>query len=270
MLWPIRLLSRRGRREEVEAPVIVEEPLEIQVNGWTAAVLMRLPGAEKELAIGFCIGEGIIRNFADIHLVHHCGQGLPAPGETGAAEEESRHRVQIQADPEAVRLDGGQEMVRLIRSGCGAVEVQAADLHLPPVTSRVTVAAEVLFTLTAAMRTAQHHYKLTGGVHAAALFTTTGEMLVVQEDIGRHNAADKVIGWGLLHGVPLDDKILLTTGRASYELVGKAARVGLPILASISSPTSLAVQLADSCGCTLIGYLRGGRMNVYTHPWRVR
>ncbi|MDY6863292.1 MAG: formate dehydrogenase accessory sulfurtransferase FdhD, partial [Thermodesulfobacteriota bacterium] len=109
-----------------------------------------------------------------------------------------------------------------------------------------------------------------GGVHAAAIFNMEGEMLIIYEDIGRHNAVDKLIGWGLMNGIPLEDKLLLTTGRTSYEIILKSANVGLPIVSSISSPTSLAVILSKECNCTLIGYLGANRMNVYTHPFRIK
>ena len=127
----------------------------------------------------------------------------------------------------------------------------------------------MLLGLAQAMVAAQGVHKQTGGVHAAALFASTGELLVLREDIGRHNAVDKVLGYALMRHLPLDDKVLLTTGRASHEMVVKAVRVGLPVVASVSSPTSLAVQLASRLNCTLIGYLRGQRMVIYTHWWRV-
>ncbi|MBM3167588.1 MAG: formate dehydrogenase accessory sulfurtransferase FdhD, partial [Chloroflexi bacterium] len=158
-------------------------------------------------------------------------------------------------------------------SGCGSTgsAATAAQLatDLPPLQSDLRLRQEMLLGLAQTMVAAQGVHKQTGGVHAAALFASTGELLVLREDIGRHNAVDKVLGYALLRHLPLDDKVLLTTGRASHEMVVKAVRLGLPVVASVSSPTSLAVQIASRLNCTLIGYLRGQRMVLYTHWWRV-
>ncbi len=280
---PSRELGRTLSRTEVTAEVVMEEPLAVEVNGREVAILMRLPGQEKELAVGFCLSEGLLSDFRAVQLVHHCGQSLPslraepqdeAPeGAEGEREDQdmsfSRNRVQIRVDAAALRDDGRLRTARLIRSGCGAVDVAAPDTELPIVTSPLTVEAKVLLGLNAAMRQLQKTYRQAGGVHAAALFEPNGHLVTLQEDIGRHNAMDKVLGYCLLRGIPLVDKVLLSTGRASYEMISKAARLGLPVVASVSSPTSLAVQLAIAARCTLIGYLRGKKMIIYTHPWRV-
>jgi FdhD protein len=269
MNWPIHILKSSSPSIDEETKVIVEEPLNIKINGQTAAVLMRLPGAEKELAVGFCIGEGIIRSFADIYIMHHCGMDQE-DNSNSAYFEESRNIIEIKAKEEAVDFEKIQKIAQLIRSGCGSIDVRAPNFSLPKIKSKVTMSKNLLFTLTKALRTSQRNYKLAGGVHAAAIFTMKGEMLIFYEDIGRHNAADKVIGWGLIKGISLEDKLLLITGRTSYEIILKAANVGLPIVASISSPTSLAVKLSNECKCTLIGYLRANRMNIYTHPFRIK
>jgi FdhD protein len=265
--WPI-LRIRADESLEVDDRVVLEEPLEIVVNSQSIAVLMRMPGQEKELAAGFCISEGYVRHASDILLIQHCGLGHPSPdgseGELG-----SRNRVEVQVTDEAFIPPDRPDVVRLIRSGCGAAEVGALSDTLPMVNHELEVPAPLLMGLGRAMRDLQRVHRQVGGTHAAALFGASRSAEVVAEDIGRHNAVDKAIGHCLLWGVPLHDKILLTSGRASYEMVTKAIRVGIPIAASISAPTSLAVQLAQDRGLTLIGYLRGGRMNVYTHGERV-
>lgn len=268
MPWDTRVVRAAGPEEQVSA-VALEEPLSVEVNGQRVAVLMRLPGNEKELGVGFCISEGIVAAFDAVLTVHHCGRGLPDPIGSDEQRAESRNRVQIRVRPEAVRFDAQADVVRLIRSGCGAADVTGVSHDLPKLNGRFQVSAERLLSLNWAMREAQTFYRVSGGVHAAALFDATGQLITLQEDVGRHNAIDKVVGYCLLRGITLRDRILVATGRASYEMVTKSLRVGIPIIVSISAATALAVQIAEDCGATLIGYLRAGRMSVYTHPWRV-
>jgi FdhD protein len=266
--WPTQIVRAAGPEDHTTA-IVLEEPLSVEVNGQRVAVLMRLPGHEKELGVGFCISEGIVSDFEAVLTVHHCGRGLPDP--IGSAEEqvESRNRVQIRARPEAIRFDAQSDVVRLIRTGCGAVDVTHVTGDLPRLNGDFCVSAEMLLDLNAAMRQAQDLYKVSGGVHAAALFDGQGHLLTLQEDVGRHNAIDKAIGYCLLRGIPLQDRILVATGRASHEMVTKSLRVGIPVIISVSAATALAAQIAEDRGATLIGYLRGGRMSVYTHPWRI-
>lgn len=267
--WTVQRITATGSEAE-RIRVVLEEPLAISINGHDVAVLMRLPGMEKELAVGYCLSEGLISHPAAIQLVQHCGRGLPAPDESESGEETtSRNRVQIRALPEAVR-PGSDEAARLVRSGCGATGFEVGDLDLVPVASQAQVNQQVLLGLNAAMRQRQSVFQDIGAVHAAAVFTTSGDLVTLQEDIGRHNAVDKAIGHCLLHWIELEDKIIATTGRASYEMVSKAIRVGIPVVASVSSPTSLAIQVAQEYRCTLIGYMRGNRFSVYTHAWRIR
>jgi FdhD protein len=270
--WTVQRVTEAGAEAE-QLRVVAEEPLIIEVNGQEAATLMRLPGWEKELAVGFCLSEGLIADVEAIHLVHHCGRGLPAPGEEveegDGLELASRNRVQIQAAEGSYKRRGADEVMRLVRAGCGAVGVELGDLDLPPVCSELRIGARTLLKLNAALRQGQELFQDVGGVHAAALFDAEGRVVVIREDIGRHNAVDKVLGHCLLRRIPLHDKIILTTGRTSYEMVSKAVRVGLPILASVSTPTALAVHLAEAYRCTVIGYMRSNRFSVYTHGWRV-
>jgi FdhD protein len=271
--WPTTLrrvqrVSEEGR-EEQEIEVVLEEPLALHINGKQVAVMMRLPGQEKELAAGFCVSEGLVERFTDVLMIHHCGRGLPAPGEAEENSGESRHRVEVLARAEALRPEARMEVVRLIRAGCGAVDVERTTSSLAVLPDGPTVDAACLLGLDKAMRAAQRVHEHAGGVHAAALFDTKGALVILCEDVGRHNAVDKALGHCLLHGIPVRDKVLVCSGRLSYEMVTKAVRVGLAILVSVSAPTALAVQFAERFNITLVGYLRGRHMTLYTHPERI-
>lgn len=274
--WPIAMrwvsLVRADETVPQEIPVVLEEPLALHINSQQAAVLMRLPGMEKELAIGFCLSEGLVRRFDDILMVHHCGQGLPEPDPDASGEEDplSRNRVDLRVTPEGLNPSARLDVVRLIRAGCGAVDVERAELPLEPLDSDLQVPSEVVLGLGAALRQGQSLHSEVGGVHAAALFDAAGALLAVAEDVGRHNAVDKVIGHCLLRGIDLEDRLLLCSGRLSYEMVSKAVRMRIPVLISLSAPTALAVHLAERFGLTMVGYLRGGRMTVYTGGERIR
>jgi FdhD protein len=255
--------------QSIESGIVVEEPLEIRLNGQPVAVLMRTPGMEKELAAGFCLGEGLVADLMDIALIRHCGRALPGEMVEGDPMDESRNRVDVTLLPGAVQPRDRFEVVQLIRSGCGRTDVGELAENLSPVRADVKVRFEALPHLLAHITRQQAAYRLAGGIHAAALFDTNGRAAVVCEDIGRHNAVDKAVGYCLLRGISLTNKILVSTGRASYDMVAKGARLGVPIIASISSPTSLAAELAEALNCTLLGYLRGKNLNVYTHGWRI-
>lgn len=268
MPWRIRRLDG-GREQVVEGAVVVEEPLEIRINEKSVAVLMRTPGMEKELAAGFCLGEGLVRDLWDIGLIRHCGRVAPGESAEGDAMDYSRNRVDVTLLPGVSNNWDGREVAQLIRSGCG--RAGAADLiqDLSPIKGDVRMRAEAIPPLLGQITRQQAAYRAAGGIHAAALFDGHGRVIVVCEDIGRHNAVDKATGYCLLRGIPLNDKVLLCTGRASYDMVAKGVRLGLPVMASISSPTSLAVEMADALNCTLLGYVRGKSFNVYSHGWRI-
>ncbi|MBC7237312.1 MAG: formate dehydrogenase accessory sulfurtransferase FdhD [Chloroflexi bacterium] len=261
--------GEEGTYEE-QIPMLLEEPLSLEINGSQVAVLMRLPGQEKELAAGFCLSEGLVSRFEDILMIHHCGQGLPAPGEAQDDALTSRNRIQMRVRPEALNPEARLEVVRLIRAGCGAVDVDRSTLPLPRVSSKLRADGRTMLGLERTMREAQVLHREVGGVHAVALFDVTGTLITLCEDVGRHNAVDKAVGHCLLRGIPLEDKILLCSGRLSYEMVTKVIRVGIPILCSVSTPTALAVQIADEFNLTLVGYLRGRKMTVYAHPERIK
>ena len=249
----------------------VEEPLEIRVAGSPLAVTMRTPGHDVELAAGFLASEGIIAETTEFHSAIHCG----GPG-TGGQENTYNvldislaHGVAL-PDPDAARRFYTTSSCGV----CGKASIDAVrTVSRHPVSDDdVQVDAEQIAAFPDRLRAEQAAFDKTGGLHAAALFDAdTGEMLVLREDVGRHNAVDKVVGWALLNGrLPLHRQILQVSGRASFELVQKAAMAGIPLLSAVSAPSSLAAELAEESGVTLIGFVRGRSMNVYTHAHRVR
>jgi len=268
MSWPAYRIG--GVPGSPRSCVPLEEPLSIEVNGHRVAVLMRLPGHEKELAAGFCVSEGLVSDFQAIEIVRYCGQGLPGPEAFTEGNEESRNRIEMQVRPDSLNWDARLDVTRLIRSGCGGVTPSdLGDIGLSPVASDLSIPIEQLLRFKRLLWKSQEVHHKAGGVHGTALFDTQGKLIVAREDIGRHNAVDKVLGYCLIHDVSLSDKILVSTGRASYEMVTKAIRLGISIVATISACTSLAVELANEYGITLIGYLRGKRLSIYSHPERI-
>jgi FdhD protein len=234
--------------------VAVEEPLEIRIDGRPVAVTMRTPGHDEELALGFLISEGLSPVRASL------------PPDLAANI--------VDAD-----LAGEFDFERLSRNFytssscgvCGKGALEAVAVEAPRVTGDVTAAADVLAKLPDRLREAQPTFAATGGLHATGLFGGDGELLYVREDVGRHNAMDKVVGRAFLDGVlPLADKILCVSGRLSFELVQKAAVAGCPLVVAVGAPSTLAVDLARDRGITLCGFVRAGRMNVYSEPWRIR
>jgi FdhD protein len=231
--------------------VAIEEPLEIRVDGQPLAVTMRTPGHDEELALGFLYGEGLIEG----------------PHTAGLTEDFAANTVEV-AGP--LTRDPGQRRFYTTSScgvcGKGALEevaVMSAELPPGPRVSRSLVAA-------LPDKLEQPGFEHTGGLHATGLFDATGALLLTREDVGRHNAMDKVIGRALLDGVvPLSERILCVSGRLSFELVQKAAVAGAPILVGVGAPSSLAISLADERGLTLCGFARRGRVNLYTHPHRI-
>ena len=257
--------------EDVEAAVPLEEPLAIDVDDRLVAVLMRTPGDEKALAIGYCLSEGLVRSLGDVLLIHHCGTGaedelLPPPGE--ALPLGARNRVRIFLTPQARQALEPGRPGRWVFSGCGGVDVSALGQTLRVDQRELCLDPQTLFATVPAIARVQSAYRATGGIHAAALFDSRGELLALSEDVGRHNAVDKAIGQAALGG-RLPAALLVATGRASSDIVAKAARVGVPVVASFSSSTSLGVSLAEAAGVTLVGYLRRNRFTVYTHGERI-
>ena len=253
-----------GETEHRADLLAAEEPLEIRVDGEPLTVTMRTPGDDIDLAVGFLFTEGLLRGLDEVREIRMCDENVaavtPRPG----------HALRYQHAGAA-----GPARKFLMTSACGvcgkdsieAVRVRSAfDVAADP----VRVSATALAALPGRLAGAQRVFSRTGGLHAAGLFTPGGTLLVLREDVGRHNAVDKVAGWALRSGsLPLAGHILLVSGRASFELAQKAIMIGVPVLAAVSAPSSLAASLADEAGLTLVGFLRGTTMNVYAGAHRV-
>ena len=268
---PIHRLTRAGV-EAVSDAVAIEAPLQIRVEGRPVAVAMRTPGHDRELAAGFLLSEGVVASPDDVFEISTCPSAQPtaADGEGPAAVDVLMRR------PEAVDFERLTRHV-FTASSCGLCGKAVVDEVLrqhPPLSpasfAEPRVSTETLFRLPDALRRAQATFATTGGLHASALFTADGTLITLHEDVGRHNALDKVLGECWLRGLwPLDRHLLMLSGRISFELVQKALVARLPIIAAISAPSSLAVATAEAAGITLCGFLREGRMNIYTHPERL-
>lgn len=245
------ILSKRVEHDGVRDRVAIEEPLEIRVRGEALAVTMRTPGHDEELALGFLYGEGLI----------------DAPAPAGPPPDFPANIVDVDAE---LRFDPGRRRFYTTSSCgvCGKGALEEVAVHAPPVAPGPTVPRSLLAELPDRLR--QPAFEATGGLHATGLFDAAGELLLVREDVGRHNAMDKVIGRALMDGlIPLSGHILCVTGRLGFELVQKAAVAGAPILVGVGAPTSLAVELATDRGMTLCGFARQGNVNVYSGSERV-
>jgi FdhD protein len=252
----------RRRPDELAA----EEPLEIRVRKAPLAVTMRTPGHDIDLAMGFLLTEGIIGAAGDVVTAQLCA-GTDTPNTYNVVD------VVLGADVPPPMTDPTRNFYTTSSCGvCGKASIDAVrtrsrfDVAADP----LVVPARILADLPDRLRAAQRTFDRTGGLHAAGLFTPDGELLVLREDVGRHNAVDKVIGWALREDrLPLTGHILLVSGRASFELTQKAWMAGLPLLAAVSAPSTLAAELAEEAGMTLVGFLRGPSMNVYTGTQRI-
>jgi FdhD protein len=266
-----------GDREQRRVDTLaVEEPLEIRVAGEPLAVTMRTPGNDVELAAGFLVSEGIIHHGAQFRSAIHCG-GPGTGGSLAGAPENTYNVLDVTLAPGVAGPDPDRSRNFYTTSSCGicgtasidAVEtVSAYDVAADP----MTIDAAAILRLPDRLREQQAVFEKTGGLHAAALFDAgTGELLVVREDVGRHNAVDKVVGWAVLSDrLPLRGTVLQVSGRASFELVQKAVMAGIPMLSAVSAPSSLAVELAARSGLTLVGFVRGANLNAYTRDDRIR
>ncbi|GAA3703861.1 formate dehydrogenase accessory sulfurtransferase FdhD [Arthrobacter ginkgonis] len=252
-------------REETMA---AEEPLEIRLDGRAFSVTMRTPGDDFDLVGGFLVGEGVVSAAEHLLSLRFC-----------AGEDEDGRQtfnvVEAQLGPGAAAPDPSLDRHVYTTSSCGICGTASIDavaktsrFALDPERGRVEL--PVLLQLPETLRSGQALFGKTGGVHAAGLFSTEGELLCLREDVGRHNAVDKVVGWALREGrLPLADTVLQVSGRASFELVQKAWLAGIPVLSAVSAPSSLAVELAQRAGMTLAGFSRGSTVNVYSHPERI-
>jgi FdhD protein len=254
-----------GEARRARDRLAVEEPLELRVAGRPVGVTMRTPGNDFELAIGYCVSERLVAGPDDIEAVRFC-----AP--EGQAQEFNVLSVDLR--PGVPVPDPSLDRLAVTSSSCGVcgkASIEAVTVACPTLAGDgLAVPSRVLAAVPGRVREVQRVFEQTGGLHAAALCDAEGNVACVREDVGRHNAVDKVIGWaaGERH-LPLTGMVLFVSGRCSFEVVQKAAVARVPLVAAVSAPSSLAVELAEQVGMTLVGFLRGNTMNVYTHPHRV-
>ncbi|WP_328646830.1 formate dehydrogenase accessory sulfurtransferase FdhD [Amycolatopsis sp. NBC_00348] len=264
---PVRRITATGDRRRPDS-LAAEEPLELRVGGRALSVTMRTPGHDVELAHGFLLSEGVIGVREDIAVARYC-DGVDDQGRN------TYNVLDIALAAGVPPPDVGVERNFYTTSSCGVCGKAALDAvklktRYSPADAPFAVKSETLATLPDALRAQQKVFASTGGLHAAALFTPDGEIDVVREDVGRHNAVDKVLGWAVMADrIPAPGHGLLVSGRVSFELVQKAAMAGIGLLAAVSAPSSLAVELAEENGMTLVGFLRGESMNLYTGDHRV-
>jgi FdhD protein len=258
-----RVLQIHGTRAaEVEDEIAVEAPLELRLSGKALTVIMRTPGEDEELARGFLYCENVITRAEDIVAIT---RPEALTGDERGNVLDLKLRPGLSA-PRAERLFYASSSCGV----CGKNAISALTVRAPQVSSSLRVTALELARLPDRLRAAQAQFARTGGLHAAGLFAPDGTLELVREDVGRHNALDKLIGWALNEArVPLADRLLLVSGRIGYEIVQKAIAAGLPLLAAVGAPSSLAIDLAEQFGVTLVGFLRGESMNVYAHADRV-
>jgi len=275
-----------GRFDVEEERLAVEEPLEIRLGGRRFTLTMRTPGNDEELVAGFLLAEGFIESPADL------GEIRRVRGPKGAPDPNA---VDVILNVPAANLRERLKRNFAISSSCGVcgkTSIEATQRRIAPISSRLTVAAGAILDLAPMMRRAQEVFAATGGLHAAALFVAAGggsarsngarkngrvatpvtnvQLKALREDVGRHNAVDKVVGYALMNGMlPLGAALMAVSGRLSFEIVQKAAAAGVPILTAVSAPSSLAVELAEEVGITLVGFLRNGTFNLYCHPDRI-
>jgi FdhD protein len=263
--------------QQREEQLTVEEPFEVRINNQSIAVIMRTPGHDQELAMGFLFSEGIIRQADEIEsiLVALDDDGLPLENVLNVILRSSAQSCAVQpsgsSDPSGPLTFERHFAVSASCGLCGKNSIADLLITTPSLEmDAIRIPASILYTLADQLRTEQKVFRYTGGLHAAGLFTPAGELVLLREDIGRHNAVDKLVGYGLLHGThPYRSYVLLVSGRTSFEIIQKALLARIPCIAAISAPSSLAVELAEKSGITLVGFLRDQSMNVYTHPERV-
>ena len=255
---------------KVERPDVLaaEEPMEIRVEGAdqqavAVAVTMRTPGSDFELAVGFLYTEALISSRDEVRRVSYCEDLEP--------EDQHYNVVTVEL---ARPFDASVLRRSFFASSscgiCGKATLDDVEVHCSPISPGPEVRGEAITAMPGTLRTAQRVFEQTGGLHAAGLFAPGGKLLALREDVGRHNAVDKIVGQGLLAGdLPLSERVLQVSGRIGFEIVQKAARAGIPVITAVGAPSSLAVEAAERLGMTLVGFVREQRFNVYTHPERV-
>jgi len=252
-----------------EDVLAAEEPLEIRIGERPLTVTMRTPGHDVELAAGFLVSEGVVAEIGDVASARYCAGAVPGEANT-------YNVLSVTLGPTVAAPSARLERAFFTSSACGLCGKSSIDSvrtrsRWMVADDAVGIPSALLSTLADRLRQGQKVFDSTGGLHAAGLFdAVTGELLVLREDVGRHNAVDKVVGWAVLNGrLPLRGTVLVVSGRSSFELTQKALMAGVPVLASVSAPSSLAVDLANEAGLTLVGFLRGPSMVVYSRPERV-
>jgi FdhD protein len=261
---PIDRINAAGAAERGDDVLAVEEPLELRVNGRSIAVVMRTPGRDRELAAGFLVTEGLLRRRDDVVDMVYCGHEPKGSAQVSGPRE---NVLDVLLAP-GVTIDFDRLSRNVFTSSscgiCSKASIEAVRAQFKPLGAGLAPRRAVLEALPVQLQEAQVAFAATGGLHASALFSAEGKRAVVREDVGRHNALDKVIGWAFFEDrLPLAGHILLVSGRVSFEIMQKALAAGIPCVAAISAPTSAAVELAQESGQTLVGFLRPGRMNVY-------
>ncbi len=247
----------------VEEALAIEEPLEIRLGGRRFTLTMRTPGHDEELAAGFLLAEGFISSRAELGEIRQVRRRKTQP--------DNIIDVTIEVRSEDLRERLKRNFAISSSCGvCGKTSIESIQRRIAPLRDLTKIPALTILGLVPRMREAQATFAATGGLHAAAIFDRSGNLRVLREDVGRHNAVDKAIGRGVMDGaIPLTDSVMTVSGRASFEIVQKAAVAGIPILAAVSAPSSLAVELAEEVGVTLVGFLRDEGFNLYAHPERV-
>jgi FdhD protein len=284
---PVEVMRVNGG-EQVAASdrAATEEPLEIRLYGRPFAVIMRTPGADRELAAGFLLSEGVLASQDDLGTIEHCSM----PRNTGNRETpENPENPENPGNPgnpgnivnvtltnvsaaglERILADRRQVTANSACGMCGRLTIDSLRADRPPLVCNWTITRAIVASMPDRLRAVQAVFEETGGLHAAGLFMSDGRLQESAEDVGRHNAVDKVVGRMLMReALPLSDYALLVSGRTSFEIVQKALFGGIPVVASVSAPSSLAITLAEEAGITLVGFVRGERFNIYSHPERI-
>jgi FdhD protein len=265
----VRALSvREGVGLERPDVLAAEEPMEIRVQGpgqasSAVAVTMRTPGGDFELAAGFLFTEGLIDALDDVRRVSYCEDLAPEEQQYNVVTVELTRRVEDEWFRRSFLASSSCGI-------CGKATLDDVEVHCAPVASGPEIEADAILAMPHALRRAQRVFEETGGLHAAGLFSPAGTLLALREDVGRHNAVDKIVGEGLLAGeLPLAGRVLQVSGRIGFEIVQKAARAGVPVISAVGAPSSLSVEAAERLGMTLVGFVRDGGFNVYAHPERI-
>jgi FdhD protein len=260
-----------GRWTDAADAVVTEEPLQLSLDGARLSVVMRTPGNDVELALGLLFAEGVIGSAGDVREIRISAEADETePALKLASDLVESNGIDVQLGAEPPRRPERSLLASSACGVCGAVMIEDLRHGLSALRPGPSVEARLITSLVEVMRASQGVFERTGGLHAAGLFTPDGRLVYGREDVGRHNAVDKVVGRALLDGkLPARDTVLLVSGRAGYEIVQKSIAAGIPIVAAVGAPTSLAVALAREFGQTLIGFLRGERFNVYSGPERV-